>query len=98
MHGLVYFSITHLSVLYIYTYTYQYVYTCLFQQQLVICDTLTGEKFKIRSKSVILCAGPFTDELRKMENGVAGSGDNMSSSSFKPAVTGASGIHIGPYL
>ena len=53
----------------------------------VICDKLTGEKFKVHAKSVILCGGPFTDSLRQLEQ----NGEH----NFKPAVTGASGIHIG---
>lgn len=49
----------------------------------VVVDRETGEKFEIKAKAVLLCGGPFTDELRKMEDPKA-----------KEAVTGASGIHI----
>ena len=49
----------------------------------IIQDNINGDVFPIKSKSVLLCGGPFTDELRTKED-----------SSSKPAVTGASGIHI----
>jgi glycerol-3-phosphate dehydrogenase len=53
----------------------------------VVVDRETHEQFNIKAKSVLFCGGPFTDELRKMEN--TGEGGEM-----KEAVTGASGIHI----
>lgn len=46
-------------------------------------DAETGKEFTIRAKSVLLCGGPFTDELRKMED-----------PNCKGAINGASGIHI----
>jgi glycerol-3-phosphate dehydrogenase len=46
-------------------------------------DTTTGDEFEVRAKSILLCGGPFTDSLRKLED-----------ANCKPAVTGASGIHI----
>ncbi len=46
-------------------------------------DTISAREFEIRAKSILLCGGPFTDSLRKMED-----------SNCKAAVTGASGIHI----
>lgn len=46
-------------------------------------DAVTGKEFNIRAKSVLLCGGPFTDELRKMED-----------PNCKSAINGASGIHI----
>jgi glycerol-3-phosphate dehydrogenase len=49
----------------------------------VVLDRETNEKFTVRAKSVLFCGGPFTDELRKMED-----------QDSKEAVTGASGIHI----
>ena len=49
----------------------------------IVRDEITGDTFQIKSKSVLFCGGPFTDDLRKMED-----------SSCKPAVDGASGIHI----
>ena len=48
-----------------------------------VCDVVSGKEFDIRAKSVLLCGGPFTDELRVMED-----------PSCKPAIEGASGIHI----
>jgi nitrogen fixation-related uncharacterized protein len=46
----------------------------------IIRDVLTGDVFKVRAKSVLLCAGPFTDELRRQAN-----------PSCDQAVTGAAG-------
>lgn len=48
-----------------------------------VCDVVSGKEFSIRAKSVLLCGGPFTDELRHMEDPQA-----------KPAIEGAAGIHI----
>jgi glycerol-3-phosphate dehydrogenase len=48
-----------------------------------VCDVMTGKEFDIRAKSVLLCGGPFTDELRALEDPAC-----------KPAIEGASGIHI----
>ena len=31
-------------------------------------DQLSGEIFDIKSKSIVFCGGPFTDELRRLEN------------------------------
>lgn len=41
------------------------------------------KQYEVKAKAVLLCGGPFTDEVRKMEDPHA-----------KEAVTGASGIHI----
>lgn len=49
----------------------------------VIKDEISGEIFEVRAKGVLICAGPFTDAVRKMEN-----------EKCPPAVTGARGIHI----
>lgn len=49
----------------------------------IVRDTLTGESFPIRAKSVLICAGVFTDELRRLK-----------SPTCKSAVEGASGVHI----
>jgi glycerol-3-phosphate dehydrogenase len=46
-------------------------------------DKVTGDSFAIRAKSVLLCGGPFTDELRRLEE-----------PHCSPAVTGAAGTHI----
>ena len=45
----------------------------------LITDSLTGKSFKVRAKSVLLCAGPFTDALRRQadpscQEAVTGSG------------------------
>jgi glycerol-3-phosphate dehydrogenase len=56
----------------------------------VVVDRETQEKFNIKAKSVLFCGGPFTDELRKMEN----TGGDGERGEMKEAVTGASGIHI----
>lgn len=45
----------------------------------LITDTLSGKSFKVRAKSVLLCAGPFTDALRRQadprcQEAVTGSG------------------------
>lgn len=49
----------------------------------VVKESLSDESFVIRAKSVLLCGGPFTDNLRKLED------DNA-----QRAVNGAGGIHI----
>lgn len=49
----------------------------------MVRDYQTKEVFPIYAKSILFCGGPFTDELRKLEDEKA-----------KEAVTGASGIHI----
>ena len=46
-------------------------------------DLLSNTEFQINAKSVVFCGGPFTDELRKLED-----------ASCKEVVTGAAGIHI----
>lgn len=46
-------------------------------------DVVTGRTFDVYAKSILLCGGPFTDELRHMED-----------ANCKDAVNGASGIHI----
>ena len=48
-----------------------------------VCDVVSGQEFTVHAKSVLLCGGPFTDELRALE-------DPHS----QPAIEGASGIHI----
>lgn len=50
----------------------------------MVRDVVTNETFPVRAKSILLCGGPFTDELRNMEDDQA----------TNRAVTGASGIHI----
>jgi len=47
-------------------------------------DTLTGETFTVRAKGVINATGPFTDALRKMDEGV----------SAQEIVAPSSGVHI----
>lgn len=49
----------------------------------IVRDVLADEMFEVRAKSVLLCGGPFTDDLRRMQDPECG-----------PAVNGASGIHI----
>jgi glycerol-3-phosphate dehydrogenase len=49
----------------------------------VVRDRVTDTDFVVRAKSVLFCGGPFTDELRQLEDPNA-----------VRAVTGASGIHI----
>lgn len=52
----------------------------------VVRDRISGDLITVRAKSVLICGGPFTDSLRKME---AGEGK-----AFASAVTGSSGVHI----
>jgi len=49
----------------------------------ILRDVLANDTFEVRAKSVLLCGGPFTDDLRRMQDPGCG-----------PAVNGASGIHI----
>lgn len=46
-------------------------------------DLVGNEEFDLRARSVLMCGGPFTDDIRAMED-----------SNAKPAVNGASGVHI----
>jgi glycerol-3-phosphate dehydrogenase len=46
-------------------------------------DNLTGEEMEIHAKAIIFAGGPFTDQLRKIED-----------PSSKPAVAAAAGTHI----
>jgi glycerol-3-phosphate dehydrogenase len=46
-------------------------------------DMVSGKEFDVRAKSVLFCGGPFTDELRRLEDPQA-----------QGAINGASGIHI----
>lgn len=46
-------------------------------------DVITGEEFEIKAKSIIMCGGPFTDSIRKLED-----------PDMAPAVRGAAGTHI----
>jgi glycerol-3-phosphate dehydrogenase len=48
-----------------------------------IKDMISGETFKVKAKSVMFCGGPFTDELRKLED-----------KNSKDLVNGAAGIHV----
>lgn len=54
----------------------------------VIRDELSGEEFEVLAKSVVFCAGAYTDALRRLEYG-----DNAAAP-IQPAVMGASGTHI----
>jgi len=47
-------------------------------------DNLTGTEFPVNAKSVIICGGPYTDEIRNMEQDEAP----------KPAVQGGPGVHV----
>lgn len=49
----------------------------------VVRDAISGKEFSVRAKSVLLCGGPFTDDLRRMHD-----------KTCQEAVRGASGIHI----
>lgn len=48
-----------------------------------VLDKVSNQEFDIFSKSILCCGGPFTDELRKLED-----------STNNPIINGASGIHI----
>ena len=48
-----------------------------------VVDHLTNTKYDIHAKSIIFAGGPFTDNMRKIEN-----------PEMKPAVNGAAGTHI----
>ena len=49
----------------------------------VVHDVIADERFEVRAHAVLFAGGPFTDELRRLED-----------PGCKPAVDGASGIHI----
>lgn len=46
-------------------------------------DVLTGQSFDVKAKTILFCGGPFTDELRKLEDPES-----------PDVVNGAGGIHI----
>ena len=46
-------------------------------------DNVTGEEFDVHGRAIIFCGGPFTDELRKLED-----------PNCQPAVAAAAGTHI----
>lgn len=61
----------------------------------VVRDEFTGETFKVYTKCVALCGGPFTDELRKMEEeAVNVDGTGKLAEEMKKAIRGATGVHI----
>ena len=63
----------------------------------VVVDRMTNESFTIRAKKVVFAGGPFTDNLRKLEqsNGEKGEEEQTSqTTTFKPAVGGAQGTHV----
>ena len=50
----------------------------------VVCkDKMSGNEHKVYAKSIIFCGGPFTDQMRKLED-----------PDCKPAVQAAAGTHI----
>ncbi|CAD7927810.1 unnamed protein product [Amoebophrya sp. A120] len=53
-------------------------------------DALSGKKVQIRAKKIIYCAGPFTDDVRKLSEGLT----PEEAKKFQPCVTGAGGTHI----
>ena len=75
-----------------------------------IKDWLTGKEFNVKAKTILFCGGPFTDELRKMED--PNSPDIVNGMfnsifffkvplicllfyiSFKIFIEGAGGVHI----
>jgi len=46
-------------------------------------DNRSGKEFEVKAKSIIFCGGPFTDDMRKVEE-----------PKCKPAVNAAAGTHI----
>lgn len=59
---------------------------------IVAIDRMTGKAFPVRAKRVVFCGGPFTDDLRRMEE-MKGQ-DSKESSPMQPAIQGAAGTHI----
>lgn len=53
----------------------------------VVVDQITGTEFKVYANKVVFAGGPFTDELRSMEQ-------EATSDIMTPAVKGAAGTHI----
>ncbi len=49
----------------------------------LVKDSLTDQVYSVHASNVLVCGGPFTDSVRKMQNPKAAE-----------AVTGAAGIHI----
>lgn len=57
-----------------------------------VLDRMTGKTWNISAKKIVLAAGPFTDELRRMET--EGDSGTSKQQEHKDAVRGASGTHI----
>jgi len=62
-------------------------------------DNLTNKVFDVHAKQIIFAGGPFTDQLRKMEqdaidNKTRDAEENTSKTDFQPAVAAAAGTHI----
>ena len=49
----------------------------------VACDLESGQEFSIRAKVVINCTGPFTDEIRRMDD-----------PAVPPMIAGSTGVHV----
>jgi len=57
-----------------------------------VLDRMTGKTWNISAKKIVLAAGPFTDELRRMESDAESGASKQLE--HKDAVRGASGTHI----
>ena len=52
-----------------------------------VLDRVSGDRFDVLAKAVVLCGGPFTDGMRRLER-------TDPDRPFEPAVRGGSGTHI----
>lgn len=55
---------------------------------IVAVDRMTNQMLTVNAKNIIFCGGPFTDEMRKVEE------SSSSDKAVKPAVQGAHGTHV----
>eukprot|EP00934_Nitzschia_sp_Nitz4_P001571 Nitzschia sp. Nitz4//scaffold40_size135432//103825//106064//NITZ4_003261-RA/size135432-snap-gene-0.118-mRNA-1//1//CDS//3329551270//1571//frame0 len=59
-------------------------------------DRMTGKRINVRAKKVVFAGGPFTDDMRRLEDldHASEGSDKESVSEFTAAVRGAHGTHI----
>lgn len=57
-------------------------------------DRMTNETFEIYANKIIFAGGPFTDNMRRLEEKKAADETTTPKENFKPAISSAAGTHI----
>jgi glycerol-3-phosphate dehydrogenase len=57
-------------------------------------DVLTGETWNVQARKIVLAAGPFTDDVRRLDLDNSSSASNSSASASQSVVQGSAGTHI----